>query len=125
MSKLDPHLNLEDTLDMTATIVEARNSIKRIEGTTSRINKIVNDVATPALTHQTRHAKKKDEEVSFSTTFISFVLVLIITVLGLFGVIFFKVTENTSSQIDQLTKHVARLEQHSLSNSPTSPGSGK
>ena len=103
MAKLPP-LGTNHELDMTTTIAEARDSIKRIEGTTDRINKIVHDVVLPVET------KEQMDNQTFSIQFMSFILVCVVAVLGLFGVMFLNITQTTDSQIADLTRRVHQLE---------------
>lgn len=98
------HRNLNTELDMSTTIAEARDSIKRIEGTTARISNIVNDVSLPTAVHE------QLDDQTFSIRFISFVLVCVVALLGMFGVMFFRITEDTSSQIIQMTSRIGKVE---------------
>jgi hypothetical protein len=103
MTKL-PIVDPANALDMTSTIAEARDSIKRIEGSTDRINKIVQDVATPV------EAKRQPDYQSFSERFISFVLVCVVALLGFFGVMFFNITQSNEAQLTELSNRINQLE---------------
>ena len=109
----------KDELDMSETIAEARKSIKSIEGTTARISNIVNDNVDPHVT-----AKRLNTHM-FTLQFVSFVLVCIIAVLGLFGVMFFQITQTQSSELTQIQARVIKLESAVREIKPLSPGSGK
>lgn len=104
MAKLPPPDTTHE-LNMSTTIAEARDSIKRIEGTTDRINKIVHEVKPDVRNH-----RRRDDKQDFSIRFISAVLVCVIAVLGLFGVMFFQITQTSDSQITDLTRRVHQLE---------------
>lgn len=98
--------NAENALNIEVAITEARDSIKRIEGSTERISKIVQSTAVPR-----NNRRRRDDIQDFSIRFISVILVCIVVVLGLFGVMFFNITRDTDEQITDLTRRVNQLEQ--------------
>jgi hypothetical protein len=97
--------NAENALNIEVAISEARDSIKRIEGTTNRINKIVQE-ATPLS-----RSRRRDDDRYLSIRFTSVALIFVVVILGLFGVLFFNITQYTHNDIENIIHRVNQLEQ--------------
>ena len=105
---LDPKTEIE----LTNSLTEARDSIKNLENTTKRIHNIINEVPDDGDRRRPLRSKnkRKDDEL-LSPRFVTVTVIILVIVMGFFGMLFFQHTTTTLTELDIAIAKVAKIEQ--------------
>jgi hypothetical protein len=95
---------------MASTIAEARNTVKKMESIKKAPKEEVKPLTTAIVP---KKVEKKVEVYTMSPVWMTAIVILVTVLLGGYAIMFFRYSETTSEEIQQLDKRLMILEQKS------------